>query len=366
MYHFAIVPNLEKFQTSENFPLKKISIIIAACNEEKAIASALLSLLKQDYPDFEIIVVNDRSTDSTGAILEQLAKTDNRIKLVHIKTLPDGWLGKTNALHQASQLATGEWLLFTDADIHMRSDTLTLAMQYALSKQYDHLSLFPCSVTNNFLLQAMISTFRIMFLESAKPHKVSDPNTQDAIGLGAFNLVKKDIFKKSKGFEWLRLEVADDMGLALMLKQAGARPGFGYARKHITFSWYDTVGEMFKGLEKNLFPVGGHFKISRLIIIPMVLFLILSAPVVSLMQYDNDWIFTLGIFAYLLLFALSIFSRIYMKAAIIPTLLHQLGLILFIYMFIRSGFMCLKRGGIEWRGTVYPLDLMRKHQRVRR
>src|SRR6266567_8232148 len=110
----------------------RVSIIVPARNEAAKIAAAMRTLMKSDYPNLEVIAVNDRSTDNTGAILDEVASESvGRLKVIHVETLPPGWLGKTHAMYLAARQATGEWILFTDADVHHRTDSLRRAVGYA-------------------------------------------------------------------------------------------------------------------------------------------------------------------------------------------------------------------------------------------
>ena len=124
--------------------LSTFDVLVPTCNEEETIGKALEGLRAQRYPNLEIIVVNDRSTDRTGEIVDRIAATDDRVQAIHIEHLPDGWLGKVHALHIASQHATGEWMLFTDADIHFSATCLEAAVQYCVKEDLDHLSLLRC------------------------------------------------------------------------------------------------------------------------------------------------------------------------------------------------------------------------------
>ena len=131
----------------QNPPLPQVwpclSVVIAACNEADTIEKALATLLNQDYPSLEIIVVNDRSTDKTGELIETISHGDDRVKAVHITDLPSGWLGKVHALNVGTRESSGEWILYTDADVYFKQGTLRKAIAFALSAKIDHLTLVP-------------------------------------------------------------------------------------------------------------------------------------------------------------------------------------------------------------------------------
>ena len=150
MYTGLNLPLFDKFTIVQPTSWPKLSIIIPACNEEQHIEQAAKTILAQDYPNLEIILVNDRSSDSTGDIINQLAVDDDRITAVHIKTLPKNWLGKVNALSEGKKHVTGDWMLITDADIHYAPGILRKAVSYVLDKKIDHLALMPNVEMNSF------------------------------------------------------------------------------------------------------------------------------------------------------------------------------------------------------------------------
>ncbi len=137
--------------------MPRVSIIVPARNEAEHIEAALVSLLQLDYPDYEVIAVDDRSDDATGAIMERVTSewrergeaSHHRLKVLHVSELPRGWLGKVHAMWKAAQQATGEWLLFTDADVVFRPDALRRAMTYGERERADHVVLFPTMVMHN-------------------------------------------------------------------------------------------------------------------------------------------------------------------------------------------------------------------------
>ena len=233
-----------------------LNIVIPACNEEEGIEEAIQSLLLQDYPNLKIILINDRSDDNTGEIIDRLA-TDRRVKAIHITELPEDWLGKVHAQSIAINEVDGEWVLFTDADINFKPGALKKAVSYVLYKGADHLALLPTVITNGFWLEVIIRTFGLMFLFTTRVHELEKPDTQTFIGVGAFNLVKKSILDKSKGLRWLRMEVADDVGMGMLIKRAGGKSVFAMAEKLLSVAWYPSIGAMFIGLEK-IFLVRDH------------------------------------------------------------------------------------------------------------
>jgi cellulose synthase/poly-beta-1,6-N-acetylglucosamine synthase-like glycosyltransferase len=169
-----------------------VSVIIPACNEESSIEAALSSVLTQDYSHLEVIVVNDRSFDRTGAILDGKAPSCSRMRVVHVAELPPNWLGKNNALRLGAAMARGEWLLFADADVVMHASAIAPAIRYVIDRNLDHLAVAPRAVVGGFLAKAFLGTFALLFMMSTKPWKVRDRKAKEYIGIGAFNLVRAE------------------------------------------------------------------------------------------------------------------------------------------------------------------------------
>ena len=204
----------------------KVSIIVPALNEEETIVESLTRLLNLDYPNYEVIAVNDRSTDRTGARMDAVAalpEAHGRLQVIHVTELPSGWLGKVNAMQRAADSSSGDWLLFTDADILFRPDTLKRALLYIESEPADHLVLLPYLVMKTIGERMMIAFFQTMFVFGHRPWKVADPKAMDHIGVGAFNLIRRSVYSAIGGHHRLCMEVVDDMKLGKLVKQAGFR-----------------------------------------------------------------------------------------------------------------------------------------------
>lgn len=341
-----------------------LNIVIPACNEGDGIEAAIKSLLLQDYPNLKIILVNDRSDDNTGEIIEQLA-ADERVVAVHIKELPDDWLGKVHALSVAYEYVDSEWVLFTDADIHFEAGALKKSVAYAIKKEVDHLALMPSVIANNYWLEVIIRSFGLMFMFSMKVHQLEKPDTQAIIGVGAFNLVKKSTLDKSKGIKWLRMEVADDVGMGLLIKRAGGKSAFALAQKLLSIDWYPSVSSMFQGLEKNLFGAGSHYQVIRLLIMVSILWLFVFAPFVAFVLPTPQWLTIFALVTLLWLPVMMFTGKTSDTGHYSSVLFIPVGQFLFTLMMLHSGLMCKLRGGITWRGTLYSTSRLKKYQRIK-
>jgi glycosyltransferase involved in cell wall biosynthesis len=256
----------------------RLSVVIATCNDTDTIEKVVGTLLQQDYPNLEIVVVNDRSTDKTGVIIEKIARKDPRVRTIHIQDLPPGWLGKVHALHVGTQKTSGEWILYTDADVYFKQGTLRKAIAFVLADHSDHLALMPVPRAPSFWLRVVLQAVGGVFVLGTRAAHLDKPGTKAFVGAGAFNLVRKAALDRTEGFAWLRMEVVDDVGLGLMLQRSGARSSFAITLQDVSFTWYPSLRAMFKGLEKNFFGVLAFYSIARMITIVVLAWAYALAP----------------------------------------------------------------------------------------
>ena len=268
------IPLLKQLQPQQPPNWPSLSVVIPACNEGNTLEQALTTLLEQDYPDLEIVLVNDRSTDNTGTVVDQMAAKDERILPVHIAHLPPGWLGKVHAIHVATQKVRGDWILFTDADVHFQPGVLRKTVAFCLEQQIAHLTVAPEVYSQSFWLDVTLAAFGLTFFTSLKAAEIGKPGSDSFAGIGAFNLVRKSVFDQTEGFPWLRMEVADDLGLGLMLHRAGALSRFVLGTDEIGWTWYCSLAAMVRGLENNLFGLAAHYRYGRLLDSVVTLWLI--------------------------------------------------------------------------------------------
>jgi len=169
----------------------RVSIIVPARNEEDDIEQTLLRLLALDYDNYEVIAVDDRSSDRTGEIIARLARSKDAhgiLKVISIEALPSAWVGKTHAMWTAAQQATGDWLLFTDADVQFKPDSVRRAIAYAEAERADHVVLFPRMIMKQPGEKMVTAFFLTLFVFGHRPWKVANPRTRDHMGVGAFSL----------------------------------------------------------------------------------------------------------------------------------------------------------------------------------
>jgi len=347
----------------EAFDWPGLSVVVPARDEARRIEAAVGSLSAQDYPGLEILAVDDRSTDATREILERLASRDPRIQVLHISALPEGWLGKVHALHHGAQRARGTWWLFTDADVRFRPDALRRAVRYAEAQGVDHLVYWPEVHAEGFWLDVAARAFFLMLCVGWRLAWVNAPGSRTPAGVGAFNLVRAEVFRRTPGFEWLRMEPADDYGLGVMLRDAGARTRLVRAEEDLSVTWYESLGAMVKGMEKNTFGPAANYSWAQLVPSLALVWGLVLAPPAALVLGGAALGAGLAAFAALAAFA-WLAPRLRARDPLV-WLLAPLGMAMVGAMMLRAAWLCSRHGGIDWRGTRYPLEALRRGQRVR-
>jgi hypothetical protein len=337
----------------------RLSVVVACRNEAAGIRAAMASLLAQDYPALEIVAVDDRSEDATARILDDLAAAHPWLRALHIDALPSGWLGKTHALQQGAERATGEWILFTDADVVFAPDALRRAMAWALRDGLGHAVALPRFIAPGLFERAFVSVFALFFVLHLRLDQLQQPGTGGHVGIGAFNLVRRDGYDAIARHQRLRLEVADDVKLGLLLRRSGVRQGYADSGGLVSVRWQSGFLASMRGLLKNFF-AGSEFS------------WLSTARAGVLVPVAT--VFPLASLALPLPPAARVFA---LAAALLPMVLHggvarrlaggrgHEGLLLPIAglcmgaVAIASAVVTTLRGGVLWRGTRYPLDELR-------
>ncbi len=335
-----------------------VSVIFAARDEAEKLPAALATLLAQDYPRFEVIAVDDRSGDQTPAILREFQRASQNLKVIRVNELPSGWLGKPHALVAGVEQSRGEWIVFTDADVHFAPDVLRRAVALAQDRKWDHLSLLASIEMRGFWEITAISYFGLGFVFGNEPWLASDPRSGRYIGVGAFQLVSRTAYEKCGGHRRLRMDVIEDMKLGKIVKLAGLRSGLAVAAQTVKVRWHSGVRNVIRGVTKNMF-AACHY--SALFAVGAVL-LTLSMSVLPFLGviFATGWARAFaGIAAgsAVLIHAGMIRST---NASPLYGLTHPMGALIFCWMLARSTIATLWRGGVIWRDTFYPLDQLRK------
>ncbi len=352
--------NLQQITPLAPQQLPSLSIIVAARNEDEQIEAALTSLLHIEYPKLELIVINDRSSDDTGHIVARMATSYPQLKMLTIDHLPDGWLGKNHALWQGSQIATGQLLLFTDADIFMAPATLQKAVSLLERQKIDHLAVSPGLKMPGRLLTLLAACFGFFFGLYTRPWRVADPRNRCHIGIGAFNLVRASAYRQIDGHRRIRLRPDDDLKLGKIVKDAGYRQQFAYGHELISVQWYGSIWKMVVGLEKNLF-AGSDYRIGATLGgLVTTLTLFVYPYIVLTFTRGIPWLLSLAtvlIISLLLMDSARRFNTTYWQLIGFPV-----AVILLCAISLRTMILNLWQGGIYWRGTFYSLAELRKNR----
>lgn len=343
----------------------KLSVVVAALNEEATIEPALRSLAACTYPNLEIIVINDRSTDRTGEIIDAVAREHPAIRPLHIQELPAGWLGKVHALHRGTQAASGEWLLYTDADVHFEPGALEQAIRFSLSERLDHLAALPYLRAATRLERAALVSFGVALSLTARPHRIGKPGSKAFLGVGAFNLVRRAKLESTPGFEWIKMEVADDSGLAQLIVVNGGRSRFVRAYDLLNLEWYPSLKALVKGLEKNIYGVFAFYRAPIFFLKMCLLLPLLSAPFAA-MLLGSPWVAAVGLLAVSANAAVAVYASVRSGFGVLEGILSPfVGTGVMIWALLLSAIACWRDGGIRWRGTLYALADLRAGQRVK-
>ncbi|MGB0484405.1 MAG: glycosyltransferase [bacterium] len=339
----------------------RLSVIIAARNEAGIIENALKSVLAQNYPNLEIILVNDRSNDGTDKILQKLAEKDPRVLIHHVEELPPGWLGKVNAMQQGFGKSTGVWLLFTDADVHFQEESLERIIDVAERSSVDYLCVVPEVQARQRLLKALYTVSLSGFFLATRIWEVKNQNS--FVGVGACGLVRRSLLSQSPGLPWLKMEVVDDLALAQLAWQVEGKLDVYWGRECLGVEWYPSMGDLIRGLEKNLF-AGAQYQYWRALLGIIGILFVAVAPWLSI--FSGNWLLGLT--------AVGAFSGYWLAwisgdkaqgVGWLERLISPLLLFVIAWALARSTFITWRQGGIQWRETFYSIADLRRGQRLK-
>jgi chlorobactene glucosyltransferase len=361
-YHLDIV--VEPITPSSNAPL--ISVCVPARNEERNIRACVESILAQDYPNFEVIVLDDRSTDATPEILHQLATHNNRLKIIHGLVLPEGWAGKPHALIQASAAARGAWLCFVDADTFLSPNALSACYAKAIETRADMFTIMTFQLLGSFWEKVVMPIVMTALSVGFSPRKVNDPNSKDAIANGQFILIKRSVYDAIGGHESVKEQIVEDKAISEQVKWNGYRlivaSGYSVARTRM----YTSLPEMWEGWTKNIYlGLSDRPSLMWLGVFGAVLSLITALvlpfwPLLGLVWYvrGGGWM-ALAVIAKSMIFWMIVIyarARVATGMRISPwyAMTVSLGAAMFAAMMFTSSWKGLAGKGVTWKGRRYP------------
>ena len=352
------MPGLADLAPLPDEALPSLTIVATAKDEAARVEHAARSLLAQRYPRLSVLIVDDRSTDGTGAILDRLAAEDPRLRVLHVTALPEGWIGKCHALARGAAASDSEWILFTDGDVTMSPDAVRLAVSLGARGGYDHVTLGPEIVVEGLAEAIFVGAFLIIFNGTQKPWLAADPRKKNAMGVGAFNLVRREAYLRSGGHERLRLELLDDMALGKIVKQSGGRQVVARHAGLVRVRWHHGLRGLIRGVEKNAFPAT-RFSVPLTLLAPIVQLALAAAPYAGLFLPGPAprW---LALIAWTGVFLAYHEASRNARIGWWQALLMPVGVLLFNYALLRSMAITLARGGVAWRGTFYSLEELKR------
>jgi hypothetical protein len=341
----------------------RLSVVVPARDEEATVAEAAASLLAQDYPALEVVLVDDRSSDRTGELMARAAAAHpGRAVALRVEALPPGWLGKPHALWLGSQRATGEWLLFADADVVFAPGCLRRAVAYAEAAGLDHLTLWPRVTARGYWLRAFVAVFGYLLLVYGRAYLANDPRSPVGIGLGAFNLLRRRAYDAVGTHAALALRPDDDVRLGRRIKALGLRQRLLNGSDLLWLEWYPSLGAAVRGFDKNLF-AGFDYRPAAALGGAAAVVTVLVWPFAAVWRAAGAarWLLGATVAAdaagFLAAGAYTEGRLTWRRVALVPAL--PAGALLFAYTILRSAALVLSRGGIRWRGTFYPLAELR-------
>jgi glycosyltransferase involved in cell wall biosynthesis len=329
----------------------RVSVVIPARNEEADIEATLRAVLAQKGVQVELIVINDHSTDGTGAIINRIAAEDSRVRALHDPPLKEGWLGKANAMRYGSSFATGDYIVFTDADIDHKPGSFVAAVREMEENRLSLLSLMPLFVWESIWENAAAPAF-LLAIANFLSGPIHDPDSDDALAIGAFIMVDAQVYRTLGGHEAVRTEMLDDVMLARYFKASGERVAFRVAPKCLSVRMYNDARAVFYGAIKNCLAVFGE---NFWLAVPLAMTFaiggisVLAAPFVGLFTM-HPTLLALGLFVYLEVWLGVVIARSYMKTNLFKLAGFVVGVPLLLGAAMVATYQAVFYGSVLWRG----------------
>lgn len=343
----------------------RLTVVVPACDEVATLEPSVRALLATEYSNLEVVLVDDRSQDGTGVLVDRLAAQDARVRAVHVTELPAGWLGKVHAMHRGAEKATGDWLLFLDADVHLSARALPRIVAWCEQRGLDFVSAVPTAEPATVMADAAVQVVLRLMLGAARLWAVEDPKSSAVYGLGVFLLARRSAFARTEGFPWLKLEVADDMALALLMKRSGARCAPLHAVGDVGIKVYEGAGQMVRALEKNGYAIMGRCSAARTVAFAAIVPAFELAFLAALLPVGIAGLPWLALAGGALSAAASIHCARYTGARPWAGLLWPVGVAVLCTAMVRAAVEGARQGGVVWRGTLYRSEELRAGIRVR-
>ncbi len=367
------VPKLLFLKSYENIVFPKVSVILPARNEQKYIEKCLDSLLKQDYSNYEIVAINDSSSDRTGEIIQKYSTKNSKIIFIDAEAKPEGWTGKNWACYQGYIKSTGQLFLFTDADTTHSSSTISLAVNNLLAKELDALTAIPQILANDFWTKITLPILWTLSISRYSALKANDPKTNVGYFFGSFFIITKKTYEAVGTHKAVKEEIVEDGALGRKVKEQGFKLRVVHGEDHIQAVWARSSSTLWHGLRRLMVPLYKREKIkATLMVVATFLLLIYSLIVlpfsITMALDEKDVTLTINNYSLdLILLFLTIMSILLLiitnilqlKYTIFQNSLYSLSFplagsfvfIAFLSSIINSG----KKDVINWRGRRYSI-----------
>ncbi|HSV73177.1 MAG TPA: glycosyltransferase family 2 protein [Chthonomonadales bacterium] len=341
----------------DNERAPRVTVIFAARNEAERVEAAVHSLLRQDIAGLEVVAVDDRSCDGTAETLRRIARDDARLRVLSVTDLPPGWLGKCYALHLGAQLATGDYLLFTDADVRFAPTCLRRALGLCERRGLDHLAAMPDMELSGFWERNAIGTLSALIFLQTRVWRVGRPGARAHVGIGAFNLMRTDAYRRCGGHAAIPMAVTDDMQLARQLKRTGARSDLAMAEGLVSVRWLGDRGSLAASIEKNAY---AHLRFHPFLAVGAAVTTLFVAwwPIVGLAVGTTASRLTCAA-AFAAMLAVGAWASRTVGGPVLQGIAYPLGACSTAYAILRSLWKVERRGAITWRDTEYRLRDLR-------
>ena len=359
---FRLTPYLDIFEnTSKTFP--KVSIILPARNEEEFLGKCLDSLIVQDYKDYEIIVIDDSSEDSTGKIIAEYAKKNSKVVHVSAREKPEGWMGKNWACMEGYRKATGELLLFTDADTTHKPNVISLAVSHLLSFKLDALSTIPKMLTFDFwtnITLPMISTFLHTRFSALN---VNNPAKKTGYFFGSFFILKKNTYEEVGMHEGVKHEIIEDGALGKKVKESGYKMKMVRGEHLVEAIWARDKVTLWNALKRLMVPlylqsgkiaIGIFFAVLFLLFVP---FPILATSVLFSTETLSSNILCITSFVASLLIYIGaiVEAKVGLELRYVHAVFAPLGSLVVVLGFLSGLLQAKKTSSVTWRGRSYSM-----------
>ena len=359
---FRLTPYLDRFEnTAKTFP--KVSIILPARIEEEFLGKCLDSLIEQDYKDYEIIVIDDSSEDSTGKIISEYAKKNSKVIHVSAREKPEGWMGKNWACMEGYRKATGELLLFTDADTTHKPNVISLAVSHLLSFELDALSTIPKMLTFDFwtnITLPMISTFLHTRFSALN---VNNPSKKTGYFFGSFFILKKSTYEQVGMHEGVKHEIIEDGALGKKVKESGHKMKMVRGEHLVEAVWARDKVTLWNALKRLMIPlylqsgkiaIGIFFAVLFLLFVP---FPILATSVLLPTETLSSMILCITAFVASLLIYIGavIEAKKGLELRYVHALFAPLGSLVVVLGFLSGLLQAKKTSSVTWRGRSYSM-----------